>query len=124
MFIENTHRILLIVISYLCIGHITCKYMKAQFNEKLHRISLLNFDISTKFIEFVSISRTIVNMPTGGMVSKKRKLFTVKLAMRAILDGLEGDFMETVRSNFKQYLNVYNIWYLHNTFPAFYESSV
>ena len=79
----------------------TEKYLKAQFSDKLYNHgSSLNIDISAKFIDFTRMARSIADMPTGGLVSKKRKLFTVKLAMRAILDGIEGDFMETVRMKF------------------------
>ena len=109
MCIGSSHRILVIVISCSFVLHITCKYLKAQFNEKVHHhSSSLNIDISTKIIEFTRIARTIADMPTGGLVSKRRKLFTVKLAMRAIIDGIEGDFMETVRFDFKQYLDLDN----------------
>ena len=59
--------------------------------------SILDVDIKTGLIQFNRIAATIHKMPSGGMVSKNRRLSTVKLAMRAILDGIEGDFMETVR---------------------------
>ena len=59
--------------------------------------SILDVDIKTGLIEFNRIASTIHKMPSGGMVSQNRRLSTVKLAMRAILDGIEGDFMETVR---------------------------
>ena len=58
--------------------------------------NLLNVDIDTKLVEFERIANTIQSMPSGGMVSKKRRLMTVKLAMRAIIDGIDGDFLETV----------------------------
>lgn len=59
--------------------------------------SILDVDINTGLIQFNRIASTIQKMPSGGMVSQNRRLSTVKLAMRAILDGIEGDFMETVR---------------------------
>ena len=62
-----------------------------------HITNLLNVDINTNLIEFERIANTIQLMPSGGMVSKKRRLMTVKLAMRSIIDGIEGDFLETVR---------------------------
>ena len=58
--------------------------------------NLLNVDISTNLIEFNRIANTIQLMPSGGMVSMRRRLMTVKLAMRSIIDGIEGDFLETV----------------------------
>ena len=73
----------------------------------IHSISLLNddkvfnslnVDIDTKLVEFERIANTIQSMPSGGMVSKKRRLMTVKLAMRAIIDGIDGDFLETVHT--------------------------
>ena len=109
MLIGRFHCILFIVIPCLFVLPITCKHLKAQFNEKLHyHSSSLNTDINTELIEFTRIARTIADMPTGGLVGKHRKLFTVKLAMRAILDGIEGDFMETVRIDFKEYLDLDN----------------
>ena len=60
--------------------------------------NLLNIDIDTKLVEFERIANTIQSMPSGGMVSKKRRLMTVKLAMRAIIDGIDGDFLETVHT--------------------------
>ena len=60
--------------------------------------NLLNVDIDTKLVEFERIANTIQSMPSGGMVSKKRRLMTVKLAMRAIIDGIDGDFLETVHT--------------------------
>ena len=60
--------------------------------------NLLNVDIDTKLIEFERIANNIQSMPSGGMVSKKRRLMTVKLAMRAIIDGIDGDFLETVHT--------------------------
>ena len=59
--------------------------------------SILDVDIKTGLIQFNRIASTIHKMPSGGMVSQNRRLSTVKLAMRAILDGIEGDFLETVR---------------------------
>ena len=59
--------------------------------------SILDVDIKTGLIQFNRIASTIHKMPSGGMVSQNRRLLTVKLAMRAILDGIEGDFLETVR---------------------------
>ena len=58
--------------------------------------NLLNVDIDTKLIEFERIANTIQSMPSGGMVSSKRRELTIRLAMRAIIDGIEGDFLETV----------------------------
>ena len=60
--------------------------------------NLLNVDIDTKLVEFERIANTIQSMPSGGMVSKRRRLMTVKLAMRAIIDGIDGDFLETVHT--------------------------
>ena len=57
---------------------------------------LLNVDINTNLIEFERIASTIESMPSGGFVHMRRRLVTVKLAMRAILDGIDGDFLETV----------------------------
>ena len=59
--------------------------------------SILDVDIKTGLIQFNRIASSIHKMPSGGMVSQNRRLSTVKLAMRAILDGIEGDFLETVR---------------------------
>ena len=59
--------------------------------------NLLDIDINTNLIEFERIAKSIYAMPSGGLVSGRRKLMTVKLAMRAIIDGIEGDFLETVR---------------------------
>ena len=59
--------------------------------------SILDVDIKTGLIQFNRIASSIHKMPSGGMVSQNRRLSTVKLAMRAILDDIEGDFMETVR---------------------------
>ena len=101
------HRKIVVVILCLFVLPIACKYLEAQFQDKLHyQSSLLNTDINTELIEFTRLARTIADMPTGGKCDKKRKLFTVKLAMRAILDGIDGDFMETVRIDFKQYLDL------------------
>ena len=58
---------------------------------------LLNVDINTNLIEFERIASTIESMPSGGLVKMRRRLMTVKLAMRAILDGIDGDFLETVK---------------------------
>ena len=64
----------------------------------LHQ-NLLDIDIHTKLIEFERIAKSIQFMPSGGMVSWRRRLITVKLAMRAIIDGIEGDFLETVSTH-------------------------
>ena len=67
---------------------------------------LLDIDINTNLIEFDRIAKRIQSMPSGGLVSGRRKLITVKLAMRAIIDGIEGDFLETVSThvlNFQLY---------------------
>ena len=61
--------------------------------------NLLDIDIHTKLIEFERIAKSIQFMPSGGMVSWRRRLITVKLAMRAIIDGIEGDFLETVSTH-------------------------
>ena len=37
----------------------------------------------------------IAALPTGGLVSVSRKAMTVELSMRALHDGIEGDFVET-----------------------------
>ena len=100
---------LVIVIVYSFVRHHACKYLDAQRNNNAYLISSLNADINTNFIEFEKISHTIAKMPSGGMVSNKRKLFTVKLAIRAILDGIEGDFLETARNN------ILNSLYINNT---------
>ena len=68
--------------------------------------NLLDIDIHTNLIEFERIAKSIQFMPSGGMVSWRRRLITVKLAMRAIIDGIEGDFLETVSThvlNFQLY---------------------
>ena len=69
--------------------------------------SILDVDIKTGLIEFNRIASTIPKMPSGGMVSQNRRLLTVKLAMRAILDGIEGDFLETVK---KTLIIIYKYW--------------
>ena len=69
--------------------------------------SILDVDIKTGLIQFNRIASTIHKMPSGGMVSQNRRLSTVKLAMRAILDGIEGDFLETVK---KILIIVYKYW--------------
>ena len=61
--------------------------------------NLLDIDIHTNLIEFERIAKSIQFMPSGGMVSWRRRLITVKLAMRAIIDGIEGDFLETVSTH-------------------------
>jgi hypothetical protein len=70
---------------------------KTMHNER-HQ-NLLDIDIHTNLIEFERIAKSIQSMPSGGMVSGRRKLITVKLAMRAIIDGIEGDFLETVSTH-------------------------
>ena len=74
----------------------------------LHQ-NLLDIDIHTKLIEFERIANSIQLMPSGGMVSWRRRLITVKLAMRAIIDGIEGDFLETVSTHV---LNI-QLYYYH-----------
>ena len=61
--------------------------------------NVLDIDIRTNLIEFERIAKSIQFMPSGGMVSWRRRLITVKLAMRAIADGIEGDFLETVSTH-------------------------
>ena len=78
----------------LSVKRIQAKYLLN--NDKV--LDLLNVDINTNLIEFERIANTIQSMPSGGMVSKKRRLMTVKLAMRAIIDGIDGDFLETVHT--------------------------
>ena len=61
--------------------------------------NVLDIDIRTNLIEFERIAKSIQFMASGGMVSWRRRLITVKLAMRAIVDGIEGDFLETVSTH-------------------------
>ena len=70
---------------------------KSHGNQQYISNGILDVDIKTGLIQFNRIASTIHKMPSGGMVSQNRRLSTVKLAMRAILDGIDGHFMETVR---------------------------
>ena len=95
--IEIIPRTFLLIIAHTLVTKSTCKHLNMQDPiENLQHTPLLGIDISTKLIEFERIAKTIERMPSGGMVSAKRRLYTVKLAIRAILDGIEGDFLETV----------------------------
>ena len=95
--IENVSRVLWLILAYSMVTKNVCKQLNMQDTiENLHHSQLADVDISTKLIEFERIAKTIENMPSGGLVTPKRRLFTVKLAIRAILDGINGDFLETV----------------------------
>ena len=92
---------LIILTSILVILQNKFNYLHAY--EDLHQ-NLLDIDIQTNLIEFKRIAKTIQLIPSGGMVTWRRRLMTIKLAMRAIIDGIEGDFLETVRThNFRYF---------------------
>ena len=73
----------------------------ATEEEKISKF--LDVDIDTKLIDFEKIVKTIQLMPSGGMVSSKRRELTIRLAMRAIIDGIEGDFLETVSKSYSMF---------------------
>jgi len=81
---------------FAVIKFLSLTWCKSHYQQDISN-SILDVDINTGLIRFNRIASTIHKMPSGGMVSQNRRLSTVKLAMRAILDGIEGDFMETVR---------------------------
>ena len=88
-----------LVLIFAGIKFLSLIWCKSHGNQQDISNSILDVDITTGLIEFNRIASTIHKMPSGGMVSQNRRLSTVKLAMRAILDGIEGDFMETVRKS-------------------------
>lgn len=95
--IGNIPRAFLLMMACSFVTQNGCKHLNMQDPiENSRHTPLLDVDISTKLIEFERIAKTIEDMPSGGMVGGKRRLCTVKLAIRAILDGIEGDFLETV----------------------------
>lgn len=55
----------------------------------------LELDELTGLVDIKALSRIIASAPSGGMVSFPRREMTVRLALRAILDGVPGDFAET-----------------------------
>ena len=95
--IKNT-AILSIMVSYSLVTK--CSYHHLNIEDPSvslpHIQSLLDADIMTKLIDIDRMAKTIEKLASGGMVSQTRRLFTIKLAIRAILDGIEGDFLETV----------------------------
>ena len=86
-------RCLRVLIILLVLRQAKSRYIPMQDGRNQN---LLDIDIHTNLIEFERIAKSIQFMPSGGMVSWRRRLITVKLAMRAIIDGIEGDFLETV----------------------------
>ena len=85
-----------VVLRFTVIKFLSLTWCKSHNQQDISN-SILDVDINTGLIQFNRIASTIQKMPSGGMVSQNRRLSTVKVAMRAILDGIEGDFMETVR---------------------------
>ena len=83
---------LIFITMFLIVTQCVSEYIDTQDDFS----NLLGVDISTKLIDFERIAMNIQYMPSGGMVLWRRRLMTVKLAMRAIMDGIEGDFIETV----------------------------
>lgn len=62
----------------------------------IERGVLHNLDISDQMTLFDNMARELVTRtPSKGLVSPERKVITVKLAMRALLDRVPGDFVET-----------------------------
>ena len=91
--IKNLMLKFLIVTLVFMVRRNGAEYLATE-EEKISKF--LDIDIDTKLIDFEKIVKTIQLMPSGGMVSSKRRELTIRLAMRAIIDGIEGDFLETV----------------------------
>ena len=85
-----------------CLVVLQNKFRYLDTYDDFHQ-NLLDIDIQTNLIEFKRIAKTMQLIPSGGMVTWRRRLMTVKLAMRAIIDGIDGDFLETVRAHYFNY---------------------
>ena len=55
----------------------------------------LQLDIATGLVDIPAFARAVARTQSGGMVSMPRREATVKLAARALLDDVPGDFVET-----------------------------
>ena len=65
--------------------------MGSRFNSD----HLLARDIATGLINVQEFARAVALAPSGGLVGPARREATVKLAARALLDNVPGDFVET-----------------------------